>query len=284
MRTRMPYATPRRHLLLGAAALGLAAPRLATAQTVTLETIRRAGKMRIGVEATYPPFTLRESGVITGHDVELGTIMCRNLGVAAEFVDVVWSGVIPALYAGRFDMIMSGMSYTRARMERVAFSIPYAEAGQALLIRTRDAGTIKGIEDMSGKVLGIKLGSPGETLHPRLAERITAARGRGFSDVKIYDDHPAAYLALGQGTVDGVLNTLPTLAYVLKSQPRFSILRGIGADNWAGFACRKEDVEIAAWMNDQLRALKADGTLKALQLKWFGLEFNLPETIPDLAA
>jgi polar amino acid transport system substrate-binding protein len=273
----------RRAALLAAAA-PLATPRLARAEPTTLDAIRRAGKLRIGVEATYPPFTLRESGVITGHDVELGTIMCRNLGVTPEFVDVVWSGVIPALYAGRFDMVMSGMSYTKARLERVAFSIPYAEAGQALLIRSRDAGSIKAIEDMSGKALGIKLGSPGETLHPRLNERLAAARGRGFSEVKIYDDHSAAYLALGQGTVDGVLNTLPTLAYVLKSQPRFAILRGIGADNWAGFACRKEDTEIAAWMDAQLRALKADGTLKALQMKWFGLEFSLPDTIPDLTA
>jgi len=278
--------TPSRRTLLAAAGGLLAAPGLARAQSapLTLEQIKRNGKLRIGVEATYPPFTLRESGVITGHDVELGTIMCKSLGVTPEFIDVVWSGVIPALYAGRFDMIMSGMSYTRARMERVAFSIPYAEAGQALLIRTRDAGSMKGIEDMSGKVLGIKLGSPGETLAPRLNERIAAAKGRGFADVKTYDDHPAAYLALGQGTVDGVLNTLPTLAYVLKSQARFQIIRGIGADNWAGFACRKEDTEIKLWMDAQLKALKADGTLKALQLKWFGLEFNLPETIPDLAA
>lgn len=276
---------PTRRLLLGAATFGLATPRLARAEAVSLDAIRRAGKLRIGVEATYPPFTMRESGVITGHDVELATLMCRGLGVAPEFVDVVWSGVIPALYAGRFDLIMSGMSYTKARMERVAFSIPYAEAGQSLLIRGRDAATIKTIEDMSGKVLGIKLGSPGETLHPKLAAAITAAKGRGFADVKTYDDHTAAYLALAQGTVDGVLNTLPTLAYVMKSQPgRFAVVRGIGADNWAGLACRKEDTEIAAWMDDRLRALKADGSLKALQMKWFGLEFTLPDGIPELVA
>jgi polar amino acid transport system substrate-binding protein len=270
----------------------LAAPAIlvasaATAQTgpLTLDQIRRNGKLRIGVEATYPPFTMREGGVITGHDVELGTAMCRSLGVTPEFIDVVWSGVIPALYAGRFDMIMSGMSYTRARMERVNFSIPYAEAGQALLIRARDAGTIRSLDDMSGKVLGIKLGSPGETLHPRLAERITAARGAGFRDVKTYDDHPAAYLALLQGTVDGVLNTVPTLAYLMTQQRnRFALLRGIGADNWAGFACRKEDTEVHAWMDAQLRALRSDGTLRALQTKWFGVTFELPDSIPVPAA
>lgn len=257
----------------------------AQAGALTLEQIRRNGKLRIGCEATYPPFTYRDAGVITGYDVELATNMCQTLGVQAEFIDTQWSGVIPALYAGRFDIIMSSMSYTRARMERVAFTIPYAEAGQALLIRNRDEGRIRALADMGGRSLGVKLGSPGETLHPRLAERMRAAGGQAFSGVRTYDEHPAAYLALMQGTVDGVLNTLPTLAFVVRSQPgRFSIVRGIGADNWAGIALRREDTEVLTWLNERLMAMRADGSLRALQMKWFGLEFNLPDAIPTPAA
>jgi len=282
----------RRNFILGTAAtlatplLGAMPGQAQSLPVLTLEGVRRAGKLRIGCEATYPPFTFRDRGEIVGYDVELATAMCRSLGVTPEFIDTQWSGVIPALYAGRFDIIMSSMSYTRARLERVAFSNPYAEAGQSLLIRTRDADRIKGIEDMSGRVLGVKLGSPGETLHPRLNARIQAAKnGAGFREIKTYDEHPAAYLALMQGTVDGVLNTLPTLAYVIKSQPgRFAVVRGIGADNWAGIACRKEDTAIVAWMNERIRAFQGDGSLKALQEKWFGLEFNLPSTIPELPA
>jgi polar amino acid transport system substrate-binding protein len=273
-----------RRALLAAPAL---VPGLAAAQSgpLTLAQIRANGRLRIGCEATYPPFTYREQGRIVGYDVELAETMCRALGVQAEFIDTQWSGVIPALYAGRFDIIMSSMSYTRARMERVAFTIPYAEAGQSLLIRWRDESLIRGINDMNGRALGVKLGSPGETLHPRLAERMRAAGGAGFSAVRTYDDHPAAYLALMQGSVDGVLNTLPTLAFVIRSQRgRFAIVRGIGADNWAGIALRREDTEVLAWLNEQLRAMRASGALKALQEAWFGLEFNLPETIPELAA
>jgi len=125
-----------------AAAMMIAAPSLAPGSVraqalplLTLDGIRRAGKLRIGCEATYPPFTFRDRGEIVGYDGELATAMCRSLGVTPEFIDTQWSGVIPALYAGRFDIIMSSMSYTRARLERVAFSIPYAEAGQSLLIR-----------------------------------------------------------------------------------------------------------------------------------------------------
>ena len=275
----------RRVLALGAGLAGLATVPLAMAQPTTLAAVRQAGKLRIGCEATYPPFTFRERGEIVGYDVDLATAMCRSLGVTPEFIDTQWSGVIPALYAGRFDIIMSSMSYTRARMERVAFTIPYAEAGQSLLIRARDANTIRAIGDMGGRSLGVKLGSPGETLHPRIGQAIASARGgTGFREVKTYDEHPAAYLALAQGTVDGVLNTLPTLAFVIKSQPgRFAVVRGVGADNWAGIAARKEDTEIVAWLDARITAMKASGRLAALQEKWFGLRFNLPDGVPPVA-
>lgn len=274
---------PFRRALLAAAAASLAAP--ARAEPLTLDQVKRNGRLRIGCEAAYPPFTFRESGTIVGYDVDLQTQLCKALGVVPEFIDTQWSGVIPALYAGRFDIISSSMSYTRARMERVAFTIPYAEAGQSLLIRARDAERIKGIEDMAGRVLGVKLGSPGESLHPRLNERVRGTRGAGFREVKTYDDHPAAYLALGQGTVDGVLNTLPTLAYLTKSQPgRFTVIRGIGADNWAGMAARKEDTTIVAWLDAGIRAMKADGSLAAMQEKWFGFVLNLPDAIPEPVA
>lgn len=274
-----------RRAILALPALLAAAKASAQSAPLTLAQIRANGKLRIGCEATYPPFSYRESGRIVGYDVDIANAICATIGVEAEFIDTQWSGVIPALYAGRFDIIMSSMSYTRARMERVAFTIPYAEAGQALLIRARDANTIRSIADMNGRSLGVKLGSPGETLNPRLAERMRAAGGTGFSGVRTYDEHPAAYLALAQGTVDGVLNTLPTLAFVMRSQPgRFAIVRGIGADNWAGIALRKEDTEVLAWLNERLRAMRADGSLKALQEKWFGIEFNLPDSIPEPAA
>ncbi|MCX7374105.1 MAG: transporter substrate-binding domain-containing protein [Alphaproteobacteria bacterium] len=274
-----------RRAALATPAILAAAGAAAQSGPLTLAQIRANGRLRIGCEATYPPFTYRDQGRIVGYDVELAETMCATIGVQAEFIDTQWSGVIPALYAGRFDIIMSSMSYTRARMERVAFTIPYAEAGQSLLIRARDEARIRGMADMNGRTLGVKLGSPGETLHPRLAERMRAAGGAGFSGVRTYDEHPAAYLALAQGTVDGVLNTLPTLAFVLRSQPgRFAIVRGIGADNWAGIALRQADTEVLAWLNERLRAMRADGSLAALQQKWFGLEFSLPASIPEPAA
>lgn len=279
--------TTRRGVLLGAAA-SLAAPMLvptrAFAAGKTLADVQASGVLQIGCEATYPPFTFRDKGEIVGYDVDLAALMCASLGVEPEFIDTQWSGVIPALYAGRFDVIMSSMSYRKERLEKVAFSIPYAEAAQALLIRAEDADTITSIEGLSGKVLGVKLGSPGEMMQPGLDEEITAAAGEGFSDVKIYDDHPSAYLALSQGSVDGVLNTSSTLGQVMKDRPgAYALVRPVGKLNWAGIAARKEDPEIVAWMDGELTRLKESGEIYELQEKWFGFKMELSDTIPTFS-
>ena len=250
----------------------------------TLDVLKKAGEIKVGCEAAYVPFTYRDnSGKIVGFDVEFATKMFEPIGVKPLFIDTQWSGVIPALYAGRFDMVPT-MSYTKERLERVLFSIPYADASQALLVRAADKDKIKTIADMSGKVLGIKLGSPGETLKNKLEAQLKTERGAGFKDVKTYDDHPAAYLALAQGSVDGVLNTVPTLAVVLRDKPgAFAMVQNVGGNNWHGYAFRKEDTEIAEFMNSRITAMKGNGELGALQEKWFGFRMNLADQIPSFS-
>jgi polar amino acid transport system substrate-binding protein len=269
---------------LKATAAGAAAsafPRIALSQSVTLAAIKASGELKIGVEAAYVPFTYRQDGKIVGYDVELAEIFCKTLGVKPNLIDTAWAGVIPSLYAKKFDLIMSAMSYTKERVERVAFTIPYAEASQALLIRAADASAIKGVSDLNSRVVAIKLGSPGQILQERINAGLKAAGGSGFKEVRTFDDHPSAYVALAQNRVDTVLNTIPTLAMVLKDAPgRYAMVKGIGADNWAGIAVRKEDPEIVAFLNSELARLKADGTLYKLQEKWFGFRMNLADKIP----
>ena len=280
--------TTRRQFLAAAAAASGAAlgmlPRLASAQAVTLASIKASGELKIGCEAAYVPFTYRDAGKIVGYDVELAEIFCKTLGVKPNLIDTAWSGVIPSLYAKKFDIIMSSMSYTKERLERVAFSIPYAEASQAMLVRAADAGAIKGVSDLNGRVLAVKLGSPGQILQEKMLASLKAAGGAGFKELRVFDDHPSAYVALAQNRVDAVLNTIPTLAMVLKDAPgKYAIVKGIGADNWAGIAARKEDPEIVAFLNSELVRLKADGSIYKLQEKWFGFRMTLPDKIPALS-
>ena len=274
-----------RRMLLGSLGAGLVMGTSRGAFAAqTLDALKKAGEIRVGCEAAYVPFTYRDnSGKIIGFDIEFVTKMFEPIGVKPNFIDTQWSGVIPALYAGRFDMI-PGLSYTKERLERVLFSIPYADASQALLIRSADKDKIKTIADMSGKVLGIKLGSPGETLKVKLDAQLKTERGAGFKDVKTYDDHPAAYLALAQGSVDGVLNTVPTLSIVLRDRPGvYTMVENVGSNNWHGYGFRKEDTELGKFVDDRIDALKKSGEIYAMQEKWFGFKMKLADAIPSFS-
>ncbi|MGU3496741.1 transporter substrate-binding domain-containing protein [Xanthobacteraceae bacterium A53D] len=258
--------------------------RPAMAAPLTIEDIKKAGVVRVGVEAAYRPFTFREGGKIVGYDVDLGTEIFAPLGVKVEFIDTAWAGVIPALYAGNFDVIMTSLTYTKERVAKVGYSIPYTEATQELLVRASDAGTIKSLDGMSGKVLAVKLGSAGDTMKSALQEKLKAATGKGFSEVKAYDDHPAAYMALAQGSVDGVINSLATLTQVVKDAPgKYAIVRDIGPRNWAGIGARKDDTQLIAFLNERINALKANGEIGKLQQKWFGMQMTLSDKIPDFS-
>jgi len=121
----------------------------------------------------------------------------------------------PSLYAKKFDLIMSSMSYTAERVKRVGFSIPYAEASQALLIRL---GRRRHDQD------GRRPRRQDHRRQDRLARRGTAQEARRAEEARLQGSPHVSTtirrpnIALGQNRVDVVFNTVPTLAIVLKGR------------------------------------------------------------------
>jgi polar amino acid transport system substrate-binding protein len=246
-----------------------------------LDEIKASGELRIGDEASYVPFAFRKDGQIVGYDIDVADSLCKALAVKCIVVDTVWAGIIPALLADKFDVIMGQLDYSPERMAKVGFSIPYTEASQAMLIRAADKDKIKSLDDLSGKILAVKLGSPGAQMQTQIAAKIMADRGAGPSEIKVFDDHPAAYLALSDGRVDGVLNSLTTLAVLNKDQPgKFAVVPQVGSDNYAGIATLPGNTSLISFLDKQILAMKADGSLTALQEKWFEMDMKLPDAIP----
>jgi polar amino acid transport system substrate-binding protein len=288
MTTRKSILKTKRSVAKTGLAVGLAViSGLATGQALaagrTVAEIKTAGELRVGDEASYVPFAFRKDGAIVGYDIDVTNEFCKDLQVKCTLVDTVWAGIIPALLADKFDIIMGQLDYSPERMAKVGFSIPYTPASQAMLVRAADSNTIKSLDDLSGKVLGVKLGSPGAQNKDAINKQIEKDTGKALADIKTFDDHPAAYLALADGRVDGVLNSLTTLAVLIKDQPgQFAVVPKIGSDNWAGVATQLGDSDLTGFLNKEILRMKADGTLAKLQVKWFGMAMPLPDTIPAL--
>ena len=149
----------RRTLLAGAGSavlLGLATAQKAHADT--LDEVKKRGTLIVGTEAAYVPYEFFKDGKIIGYDPDIIDHIVGKLGVKAQIVDTAWNGIIPALYAKKFDVIISAMTITKERADKVLFSMPYADASNVILLRANE-DRIKSATDLSGKIIGVQIGS-----------------------------------------------------------------------------------------------------------------------------
>src|SRR5215831_6165331 len=81
--------------------------------------------LRVGLAPQYPPIAFTQDGRVTGLEVDCAHGVAGELGRQVTFIELDWDALIPALEAGQIDIIMSGMSITDARAQRVWFVSPY---------------------------------------------------------------------------------------------------------------------------------------------------------------
>ncbi|MBC7217238.1 MAG: basic amino acid ABC transporter substrate-binding protein [Candidatus Caldatribacterium sp.] len=227
----------------------------------TLDEIKARGKIYIGTDATYPPMEFRdEKGEIVGFDIDLGRAIAEELGVEAVFIDTAWDGIFPALDAGKFDIIISSTSITEERLKSKEMSDPYYVTSQAIAVR-KDNTTIKGPEDLKGKVVAVQIGTTGDLAVSEI-EGVT---------VKRFDTIDKAYMEVLNGRADAVVNDLSEVAYRMKMLPDMKIVATFreGEEKY-GVTMRKGDLELLAAINEALRKIKESGKYDEIYRKWFG--------------
>jgi polar amino acid transport system substrate-binding protein len=244
-----------------------------------LDDIKAKGEFVYGLEAQYKPFEFRdENNEIIGYDVDVANEIAKRIGgVSAKPMDTNWSTVIQSLYNGEFDVIIGGMTATQKRYERVNFSVPYMDASSGLLVKA-DSG-ITGPKDLAGKTVAAGAGTP------QLNQFALAAEEHGIAyngEVKSFDNDAVAYEAFNAGRIDAYASTVVSLLEFAKANPGYTVLPFTSTkwtQEWTAMAFTKEAEDFRSEVNKHLLAMKADGTLKALQEKWFGQSFV--DTLPD---
>ena len=269
-----------RAILMAACLAVTATPMLARADA--LDTIRKRGELIVGMEAAYVPYEYFDSGKIVGYDCDIASAVAGKIGVKARFVDIAWDGIIPALYADKFDTIMSAMTITKDRLQKVLFSMPYGDASNEILLRAPDT-QIAGAEDLGGHAVGAQLGSAGAQVTRDFEAHLKSEGKPGYTELKLYDHYPEAYLDLLNHRIDAVVNSVSSLDVVMRDQPgKFRVVTGIQAIKaYFGMAFRKDDTSLQDTVNGVLAAMKSDGSLATLQKKWFGAAMETPGTIPS---
>lgn len=246
----------------------------------TLAEIKKRGSINVFVEAQYRPYEFRDaSGEIVGLDIDLARKMFEEgLGVRVVFTDLDLTGVLGSLLTRKADFVISGIVMTQERAKRFDLSIPYSEAGAAVLVRA-DEARLKGPEDLSGKVIGTQLGSSSQKAAEAFDAQLKAQGKPGYAELKTYERFPTAQQDLLAKRLDAVVQGRPPLKVLIKERPgQFKILSGLGPKAYYGGVVRKGDMPLLEYVNGQIRKFKQDGTLKALQEKWLG---ESDATLPD---
>ncbi|MEN3111268.1 transporter substrate-binding domain-containing protein [Uliginosibacterium paludis] len=249
----------------------------------------KAGKqITVATEARYAPFEYVEGGKIVGYDVDLlQYVMAGALpGVKNKTLDLPFQGLLPGLDAKRFDMIIAAVTANRERVSKFAFTLPIAEATIGVLTRADSAGSIKAPADLNGKVAGAQIGSVQTDALKALDKKLKEAGGAGLKEIKEYVAYDEAYADLATGRLDAVAQSLSNLGPLMKSRPGvFAVLpQTIGPKSYFAWVARK-DADSAALvkaMNEGIARANKDGTMKKLQMKWFGMSMDLPvDALPE---
>ena len=265
-RLRLPHRLRRQILLLACVLSAATVPALAAD---LLADAKARGTLRIAMEGTYPPFNFKDgkSGQLTGYDVDVARLLANKLGLKAEFVGTEWSAILAGLAARKYDVIVSQVGITPKRQEVFDFSLPYTYSTPQLIVRKSETASYPSLDALKGKKLGVGQGS----LYEQQARAVPGI---------VLKSYPAAadtMQDLAVGRIDAALNDSLMVAYMLRTAA-LPVKAGarIGAVERMGIPFAKGNPQFKAAIDKALQEAGADGSLKAISLKWFGIDVSRP--------
>ncbi len=234
-----------------------------------------AETLRVGTECTYAPMNFRNAdGELDGYDIDVAKGVAGLIGADLEIVCQKWDGMIPALLANKFDLVVASMGITPKRLKKMDFSQPY-RISVGRLVGKKDAG-LKLFDDagqpIAANFAGLKVGLERATAYSDWFEAKVPE-----ANVVLYDTNEALYLDLVNGRTDMIM-TNPMKAFLRFlskedgagfefvspqiDEPKFF---GIGV----GIGLRKGNDALKVRLNAALKTLTECGWLEKYALKYF---------------
>ncbi len=235
----------------------------------------------VATEGAYPPYNfVAPDGSLQGFDVDFAKALCVKLEAQCDIIQQNWDGMIPALIAKKYDLMVASMAILPEREKQIAFSIPYYQ-GPTALIMVKDAGMALGAdghataEAMAGKRVGVQIGTVYEKFVRREWPR---------AEVLTYDTADNADSDLRAGRIDARLDDYIVLRQSLLSAEEKGAYERVGkiwggapfGSRGQGVGLRQEDVALKAAVDKAILAMRADGTYRAINDKYFDFDIYQP--------
>ncbi len=265
--------------LVGMAVMSLAGcTQLASNPTVdNWDKYQQQKSITVGFDNTFVPMGFEEKdGNYAGFDIELAQYVSKKLGITVHFQPIDWDMKETELQNGTIDAIWNGYSATDERREKVAFTIPYMQNTQILVVKKTSG--IHSVKDMTGKVLGAQNGSSGMLdfeEHPEVLKN----RVKG-EDADQYQSVNEAIIDLKNDRIDALLIDRVYADYYLTTEgiadQYDTIPSGFESESFA-VGVRPADKKLLEALNQAFKELYQEGIFQQISQKWFGEDVATPE-------
>ncbi|OLP61614.1 ABC transporter substrate-binding protein [Xaviernesmea oryzae] len=247
----------------------------------------------ITLEGAYAPWNLTNAdGTLGGFEPELAKVLCERAKLECKLVASDWDGMIPALNAGKFDVIMDALSITDERKQVIDFTIPYA-ATPAAFATAKDsplakaAGTGATIQMTPGQtgvkeIDALKAAFKGKTIGIQAATVYAKFIYDNFGDIaeiREYKTGADRDLDLQNGRIDLGFDDAVYFNNAFAAANDTLAFTGpeIVGSIWGegeGLGIRKADTDLRDKFNEAIKSALADGTVKTLSMKWFKIDVS----------
>lgn len=217
--------------------------------------------IKVGTDATYPPFENTVDGAIVGFDVDVLVEVGNRSGFTVTWEPALFDAIIPAVQNGEFDAGMSAFTITDERKQQVDFSVSYYdnELMAAVAAATND---IDAPEDLAGKTVCTQKGTTSETY---LREEV----GLGDANLLLFDTFPPCADAVkGGDAVAMMIDRAVVRDFISRSEGDLKEAFVVPTDEQFGVAVAKGNAVLLTAINAALTAMKQDGTIDRLMEKW----------------
>jgi len=235
-----------------------------SAQESIIEKIQKEGVIRVGM-STFVPWAMKDKqDNLIGFEIDVAKKLAQDMGVKIEFVPTAWSGIIPALLTGKFDVIIGGMGITAERNLKVNFTIPYEYSGMSMVAHKEKARGFSSLADFNKKevLIAVRMGTTAEQ---------AARKYIPNAELKLFENETQALQELNLGRVHAVVSSAPMpVFHALKHPDKLFIpLKENFTREPIGFALRKGDHDALNFFNNWILSMEAQGFLKERTEYWF---------------
>jgi len=217
-----------------------------------------------GTAPGFPPFEYTEDGELVGFDVDLAEAAIERAGYeVGEWTEIEFESLIPALTQGNLDLIAAAMTINEDRQETIAFTNPYYESDQAVLVAEDSELSPESADGLADQRVGAQSGTTGQDEVDALVEDGTVAA----DDRRQYDNYTLGVQDLENGNVDALIIDIP-VARNFADGRAVTIAFTIETGEVYGMGMRQDDDRLAD-INDALAEIQEDGTYEELVTEWF---------------